>query len=350
MSATETGPKDVTVLLPVFFRDAAPERVRLLRRALESVQDQAFPGAVDLLLVDDGSPVPVESHRQDLGPAGQAARILRSPTNRGVTHALNCGLAAARHGLIARLDADDIWRPGKMAAQMELFAADPDLSLCATGMVLVTPEGKRLSEHVRPAEWGPILRFAVDVGCPFPHGSVVARRDVYLALGGYPHLASYDHCEDFALWSLWIRFFRPRMVEKVLYEYTVSPQAVSQTHAAQQARASGFLRQELAQLDLAERLPAAMVAFAAALGLSVLEAGLIALRMWRHALPVRMPEAALEPLRILLPDRDVDCLAHHPGALTPADMVQGERRMHGSGVIALARPVQWSPAPVTLRA
>lgn len=350
MSSAGAPSQDVTVLLPVFFRDAAPERVRLLRRALDSVRDQVFPGALDLLLVDDGSPVPVENHREALGPAGAEARILRLPINRGVTHALNCGLAAAHHGLIARLDADDIWLPGKMAAQLDLFAADPDLSLSATGMVLVTPEGKRLSEHVRPAEWGPILRFAVDVGCPFPHGSVVARRDIYLALGGYPHLASYDHCEDFALWSLWIRFFRPRMVEKVLYEYTVSPQAVSQTHGAQQARASGLLRQELAQLDLADRLPAAMAAFAAALGLSELEAGLIALRMWRHALPVRMPEAALDPLRILLPDRDVDCLAHHPGALTPADMVLGERRMHGSGVIALARPVQWSAPPVLARA
>ncbi len=333
MSSAGAPSQDVTVLLPVFFRDAAPERVRLLRRALDSVRDQVFPGALDLLLVDDGSPVPVENHREALGPAGAEARILRLPINRGVTHALNCGLAAAHHGLIARLDADDIWLPGKMAAQLDLFAADPDLSLSATGMVLVTPEGKRLSEHVRPAEWGPILRFAVDVGCPFPHGSVVARRDIYLALGGYPHLASYDHCE-----------------EKVLYEYTVSPQAVSQTHGAQQARASGLLRQELAQLDLADRLPAAMAAFAAALGLSELEAGLIALRMWRHALPVRMPEAALDPLRILLPDRDVDCLAHHHGALTPADMVLGERRMHGSGVIALARPVQWSAPPVLARA
>lgn len=349
MNMQAASSQDVTVLVPVFFRDAAPERVRLLRRALESVRDQAFPGAVDLLLVDDGSPVPVASQREALGPAGAAARILRLPTNRGVTHALNSGLAAARHGLIARLDADDIWLNGKMAAQLDLFSVDPDLSLSATGMVLVTPEGRRLSEHVRPAEWGPILRFAVDVGCPFPHGSVVARRDIYLALGGYPHLASYDHCEDFALWSLWLRFFRPRMVEQVLYEYTVSPQAVSQTHGAQQARASGFLRQELAQLDLAERLPAAMAAFATALGLSVLEAGLIALRMWRHGLPVRVPEAALEPLRIILPDRDVDGLAHHPGALTPADMVLGERRMHGSGVIALARPVQWSPAPVAIR-
>jgi len=326
----ERGPQSraTSVLIPVFLPDPNPERVRLLARALESVNDQRFPDAVEILLVDDGSPTPVVSLLPALLPAlgrhAQSVRVVRCARNGGVTHALNQGLKAARYPFIARLDADDAWRWGKIEKQFALFDADPDLTLTATGMVLVTPEGRELGTHVRPAAWDRLLDFVVRVGCPFPHGSVLARRDIYLALGGYPHLAAFDHCEDFALWCQWIRFFKPSMVEEVLYDYTVSSQAVSQRHGTQQARASDGLRAAFARLSLAQTLPGAIAAFAQATALSQVEAGLVAYRMWRHGLAVHLPEDAIAPLRAILPDRDVACTAPGPRALFPRAVVNGE--------------------------
>ncbi len=331
----EADAPGVSVLIPVLFRQGGAQEVRLLRRALESVHDQRFPGPFEIVLVDDGSPMPVATHMADLGAAAGGVHIVRRAKNQGITTALNAGLVAARHPYIARLDADDAWRPTKIEKQLALFAADPDLTITATGMVLVTPEGKALGTHIRPAEWGPILDFVVDVGCPFPHGSVLARRDIYLALGGYPHLAGYDNCEDFALWSLWLRFFKPRMVEEVLYDYTVSPSAVSQVHGSAQARASDALRANFAKLGLAKTLPAAMTAFATALGLSNIEAGLLAWRMWRHGLAVRLPEAACAPLRAIMPDRDVACGAGE--GLSVGEVLGGEQGSGDGGEVVVGR-------------
>lgn len=325
LAAGDGGARATSVLIPVFFRDADPDNVRLLARALESVQGQRFPDAHEIVLVDDGSPVPVASHLPVLGRSAQGVRVVRSARNGGVTHALNQGLKAARHPFIARLDADDAWRPGKIEKQFALFDADPSLTLAAAGMVLVTPEGRELGTHIRPAAWDRLLDFVVQVGCPFPHGSVLARRDIYLALGGYPHLAAFDHCEDFALWCQWIRFFKPSMVEEVLYDYTVSSQAVSQRHGSQQERASNALRARFARLALAQTLPAALAEFASATGLSLVAAGLVAYRMWRHGLLVALPEAAVGPLRAILPDRDVEQGPADPRALLPRAVVAGER-------------------------
>ena len=223
-SSNELG---VSVLLPVFLRQAAARDIFWLRRALESVHDQAYPGKVEVLIVDDGSAMPVEGFAAELGAAGSRVRWIRHHRNRGLVHALNSGLRHASHPLIARMDADDEWLPGKIVKQLKLFADDPDLTIAGTGMERVTPSGEAVDQHVRPADWKLLLRFMFDVGCPFPHGSVVARTAIYRLLGGYPHDAALAHCEDFALWGTWLRFFKPAMLEEVFYRYTMGEGSVS---------------------------------------------------------------------------------------------------------------------------
>jgi hypothetical protein len=316
MSVTRPG---ISVLLPIFFRHVSASDVALLRRALESVHAQAYEGPLEILAVDDGSPTPIESLAGEIGPAGRDVRWLRLTRNSGIVGALNAGLTAASHGLIARLDADDRWLPGKLTAQMALFDADPDLTITATGMLRVRPDGAEIDTHIRPGNWPGILNFFVEGGCPFPHGSVVARREVFQLLGGYPHDAALRHCEDYALWGTWLRFFKPGMVEKALYEYTVSDESVSSAHAAQQGRASQVVRQRFADLDLVGTLPAALVALASALGAPLGAAGQVAYRMWHHGRALALPEAALAPLAAVLPDRLVDRV----GVATPWHEVLG---------------------------
>src|SRR4051812_23058883 len=115
---TERQQQSVSVVLPVFWREADSEDVRLLRRALDSVAIQDFPDEHEIIIVDDGSPVPVASLASFTPEERRTVRILRSERNCGLSHALNRGLVAARFPLVARLDADDRWLPGKIPKQL----------------------------------------------------------------------------------------------------------------------------------------------------------------------------------------------------------------------------------------
>ncbi|CAN7409123.1 glycosyltransferase [Bosea sp. LjRoot9] len=300
-----------TVLLPVYFEEPSTENLRLLRRSIESIRDQRFPGAYETLIVDDGSPVPIASLSSRIGSPAlvQEVRFVRAGRNGGLVHALNRGLASSHHPYIARLDADDKWLPGKIEKQFEQFLQDPDLTISATGMTLVTPAGRPLETHVRPGDWGGILKFFVEIGCPFPHGSVLARRDIYQLLGGYSHDPRTAHCEDYALWGIWLRFFKPAMVEEALYDYTVHGQSVSALNGVQQQGGSMLVRERFCAVDAVNAVPGALQALAKTVGVTMLQAGILAYRMWRYRLTVWMPRGALEALALLMPDRDITLAA-----------------------------------------
>ncbi len=296
---------DVSVLIPVYFSDTSVGKVRWLRRALDSVSDQKFPGNVEILLVDDGSPSPVRELAEEFGPSAHDVRFIRTARNYGIVSALNAGLRQAKYPLVARLDADDAWAQGKIEKQLAMFASDADLALTATGMTRVDEADVVIDQHVRPGDWEGILRFFVEGGSPFPHGSVIARKDVYALLGGYPHDATFAHCEDYALWGTWIRFFKPAMLEESLYRYTVAQSSVSVVHGAQQATAARLVRDRFASLGLASRLPAALEELSRVVGISLVDAGALSYAMWRFGAHFVLPEAAIAPLGVILADRYV---------------------------------------------
>jgi len=293
----------ISVLLPVFMRDVSVENISLLTAAIQSIADQEYAGPLEVLLIDDGSPVPVEDFKEEIGPAAGIVRWIRLRTNRGIVFALNHGIKHAQHEFIGRMDADDCWLPGKLKDQMDLFADDSDLSIVATGMSRVDNKGGFIDNHIRPGNWKGILDFFVEGGCPFPHGSVVARRQIYQLLGGYSHAADVQHCEDYALWGTWLRFFKPAMVEKALYQYRVSNSSVSAQHESAQVTASRLVRERFASLQLANELPQALQMFAKALNCSLIEGGIIAYTMWQYGARLALPESARDPLSVILPDR-----------------------------------------------
>jgi glycosyltransferase involved in cell wall biosynthesis len=314
-----------TVLLPVFLKNTGREDFRLLQRSLDSIRCQDFPGPYEILVVDDGSATPVEELAIALGSQAmrENIRFVRCARNGGLVHALNRGLMESRYPFVARLDADDCWLPTKIGKQFELFARDPDLTITATGMTLVKPTGERIETHIRPGDWDGILNFFIDVGCPFPHGSVVARRDIYRLLGGYPHDPAMSHCEDYALWGIWLRFFKPAMVEEALYDYTVSTGSVSVRHADQQRAASGHVNRTFQALSPVGHVPRALQSLATVLGVNLVEAGIIAYRIWRYRLELSVPCAAVEPLEMLMPDRIVKAKAQASPPQVSLDRVLG---------------------------
>jgi glycosyltransferase involved in cell wall biosynthesis len=105
----------VSVVLPTY------DRAGTVPRAVETVVCQTYD-PVELVVVDDCSPTPVNRTLEDVETGSLAAlRCLRHETNRGANAARNTGIEAAAGEYIAFLDDDDEWAPEKLARQVSAF-------------------------------------------------------------------------------------------------------------------------------------------------------------------------------------------------------------------------------------
>jgi len=110
----------VSVVTPTY------NRAPLLPRAVQSVLAQDYLD-LELLVIDDGSTDDTPSVMARL--ADPRLRYTRFEVNRGCGAAKSEGVARARGELVAFLDSDDCWKPGKLARVVAAFARHPEMDL-----------------------------------------------------------------------------------------------------------------------------------------------------------------------------------------------------------------------------
>lgn len=132
----------------------------------------------ELIVVDDAS---TDRTRHVLEKFGSAIRIIKNDVNRGVGAARNAGAQAATGAAFAFLDADDLWHPRKLAAQ--LSPMEEGLAT-VTGIDYCDELGKPLHRQHRPVDTD---RDDVFVRNPFPGSgsTLLIPRDVFWQLGGF---------------------------------------------------------------------------------------------------------------------------------------------------------------------
>jgi glycosyltransferase involved in cell wall biosynthesis len=120
----------VSVIMPTY------NRGRWLGAAIRSVLAQAQAGD-ELIVIDDGS---TDDTREIVAAFGERVTYVESD-HRGAGPARNRGLARARGELVAFLDSDDEWLPGKLAMQRSFMEARPDVVFCFSDFQVVTADG-----------------------------------------------------------------------------------------------------------------------------------------------------------------------------------------------------------------
>jgi glycosyltransferase involved in cell wall biosynthesis len=109
------------------------DRPALLRAALAAVLAQRHEGRLEVAIVaDGGDPRAVCAQVTDLA-RGHRVRVLGNPGGPHLARARNAGIADLRTDLVAFCDDDDVWLPGKLAAQLAALRAAPgaDFASCA---------------------------------------------------------------------------------------------------------------------------------------------------------------------------------------------------------------------------
>lgn len=138
-----------------------------------------------VVLIQDG-PVSVElSHLlvQLIADSPVEVTFLRLRQNRGLGPALDAGLRACRHDIVARMDADDIAVPHRFETQLPLIEAGADL-VGAALLEFRTGIDDVVGLRTPPREPEDIARYS-RLHDPFNHPTVIYRRSAVLAVGGY---------------------------------------------------------------------------------------------------------------------------------------------------------------------
>jgi glycosyltransferase involved in cell wall biosynthesis len=177
---------EVSVVLPV--RNGGPT----LEAAVGSVLASRNVD-LELVCIDDGSNDSTPAILEAWKRKDRRVRALRTAP-RGIVPALNAGLEAARASLVARMDADDEIFPDRLAAQIALLQARPELALVGTQVESFRTgglaDGYRLyTEWVNRLVTPRQISREAFVECPIPHPTWLFRRDAVGAVGGYRECA-----------------------------------------------------------------------------------------------------------------------------------------------------------------
>lgn len=185
----------VSVVLPV--RDARETLGECLRSlAAQTLEDH------EVVAVDDGSSDGSREILEEGARADTRLRVLRTPP-RGLVAALNVGLARARGGLVARMDADDVAHPDRLLLQARRLEADRGTTIlgCRVRLLGTLPAGNAgMQAYV---DWQNALTDHdaivrdLFVESPLAHPSVMMRVEAFRLLDGYRAFAGP---EDYDLW------------------------------------------------------------------------------------------------------------------------------------------------------
>ncbi len=197
----------VDVVIPAY------QSAATLGRAINSVLQQNFADFT-LTVVNDGS---TDDTRAAVERCADARIHYLYQANAGPASARNTGIAAGNAPLIALLDADDVWLPDKLATQVAVLDAYPDVGLTFTDAenVDLTAGTRRLFSDAHPQMAALTLRpldeadvFLIDDGelarslyrrYFIPTSSLVFRRSAYAAVGGFNPALVGPEDADFAV-------------------------------------------------------------------------------------------------------------------------------------------------------
>jgi glycosyltransferase involved in cell wall biosynthesis len=114
---------------------------RFVRESAAAVLGQTFAD-LELIIVDDASSDDSVKVLRGLARDDARVKIIVHPQNRGPSASRNDGLRAATGEFVAFCDADDLWKPEKLARQIRLLEEHPDCDMTYSDSEIVDEEGR----------------------------------------------------------------------------------------------------------------------------------------------------------------------------------------------------------------
>ncbi|MDX3657921.1 glycosyltransferase [Streptomyces sp. ID05-26A] len=162
----------------------------LLAVAAQTLQDW------EVVLVLDGD-CPENRAAAEVLPSGRVQILVTPAPRSGPAVGRNIGLDAAKHELVAFLDADDVCAPERLERQAVVMDADPGLGLLGAWMSKIDPDGHRVGEFHSVTGRDKVVRTMLLFNC-LTTSTIMTRKSLALDVGGFDPRCV--RLEDYELW------------------------------------------------------------------------------------------------------------------------------------------------------
>src|SRR5882672_8268442 len=229
---------ELTVVMSVFNGD------KFLPAALDSIMAQSMQD-FELVVVNDGSTDGSAEILEEYARRSGRIQVVHEG-HAGTSAAVNRGCDLVKTPYIARMDADDVSLPDRLARQLRFLRGRPQVALLGGGAEFINESGEVLFRVDVPTRHDEITAVLPERNV-FVHSAVVMRRDAHLAVGGYRRAFS-GLTEDYDLWLRIAERYEVANLAEVIVRYRVHRRQVAtmklqeQTWAAIGARLSARLR------------------------------------------------------------------------------------------------------------
>jgi glycosyltransferase involved in cell wall biosynthesis len=218
----------ISVVMPVY--NALP----YLRQALDSMLGQTLAG-FELLIFDDGSTDGSLDVLDSYATRDRRIRLFKE-SHAGYTVWLNKGLQLSRSRYYARMDADDVAHPERLALQVAYLAAHPDCVAVGADVQYIDSDGWPITRlHVPTSHEQIVDQLLRGRGHALVHPLAMFPHEALLRVGGYR--AEYETAEDLDLYLRLSQIGRLANLPQVLLQYRRHAYSVGSRNGQRQAQA-----------------------------------------------------------------------------------------------------------------
>ena len=221
----------ISVIIPVYNGE------KTIKETIESVLNQTFTD-FEIIVINDGS----KDETIQIVESLQDPRIkLFSYPNAGQAASRNRGISKAVGEFIAFLDADDLWTPDKLEAQLKALQENPQAAVAYSWTDFIDESGKFLRPGAYMSVTGDVYKHLLVVNFLENGSNPLIRASALAEVGDFD--GSVTPAED---WDMWLRL-------AIRYQFVAVPSAQILYRVSASSSSANVFRLEAGCLPAIER-------------------------------------------------------------------------------------------------
>jgi len=208
--------KLVSVVMPVYNSQI------FVKEAIESILNQTYK-EIELIIINDGSTDKSDLIIKEFNDP--RIRYVNNSINKGIVSSINEGLLLSKGKYIARMDADDIALPTRLAKQVNFLETHADVKLCGTTAMAINKDGKQIVKLNRPVKHNEIKAFNLFRNA-FIHPTIMANANLIRQIA---FTEDYKYAEDYFTFSQFTMNYKVANLKEPLLLYRLHEDSITST-------------------------------------------------------------------------------------------------------------------------